>query len=256
MTRRLRLPTLIALSTLIVVCDVWSVASKLEANGSLARPTSREVRQSPQLRLPILSSSSAALPRHALFSANTRVIATGLPELPSKGSPDASVVVLMVSDFFCPFSRRFAQSALPRMEREYVATGKASIAFAQSPDLSRHVHARVTAQGASCAEEQGKFWEMHDRIFRDEASMDIPSIVKWATDAGIATASFKACLSGPAASGLRRDAELSRRLGVSATPTFVIADRSMRLVKRIEGFRDYSVLTHSIDEILQQLQNE
>lgn len=81
-----------------------------------------------------------------------------------KGNATAPVALIMFSDFQCPFCAGFASETLPELEREYVATGHVVIAFRHFP-LDNHPLALKAAQGAECAEQQGRFWDMHDRMF-------------------------------------------------------------------------------------------
>jgi protein-disulfide isomerase len=83
----------------------------------------------------------------------------------TKGSASAPAVLLVFSDFQCPFCGRFARETLSAIEREYVARGELLMAFRHLP-LPIHPQAIAAAQSAECAGSQGKFWEMHDELFR------------------------------------------------------------------------------------------
>jgi protein-disulfide isomerase len=81
-----------------------------------------------------------------------------------KGSESAQVTIIEISDFQCPYCREFAASTYPRVDSAYVQTGKARVIYINLP-LSMHREAYGAAEAAMCASAQGKFWQMHDRLF-------------------------------------------------------------------------------------------
>lgn len=83
-----------------------------------------------------------------------------------RGSKGARAVMIMYSDFQCPFCARFAKEVFPQIEQRYVATGSVALAFRHLP-LPIHPQALQAAAVAECAGRQGKFWEMHDRLFAE-----------------------------------------------------------------------------------------
>lgn len=87
--------------------------------------------------------------------------------LPSIGDRDAKVVIVEFSDFECPFCRRFFTDTLPQIKKNYVDTGKAVMYYRHLP-LDFHPLAKPFAMASECANEQGKFWEFHDKIFQEQ----------------------------------------------------------------------------------------
>lgn len=84
--------------------------------------------------------------------------------LPLLGNKDAKVTVIEFSDLQCPYCKNFFTSAFPQIKKEYIDTGKIAFYFRHFP-LEFHPLARPFADAVECAQEQGKFWEMHDKIF-------------------------------------------------------------------------------------------
>lgn len=82
-----------------------------------------------------------------------------------KGSERAKVVLIAFSDFECPYCSRFAKDTLPVLDEKYVRTGRVRVAFRHLPIESIHPTAFKAAEASECAREQGRFWEMHDRLF-------------------------------------------------------------------------------------------
>ena len=83
----------------------------------------------------------------------------------SKGAASAPVTVYEMSDFQCPYCRRFALETFPTLEREYIATGKVRWVFVNFPLTSIHPNAVAAAEVALCAAQQGAFWQVHDLLY-------------------------------------------------------------------------------------------
>lgn len=81
----------------------------------------------------------------------------------------APVELIEYSDFQCPFCRRFFEETYPEIKKQYIDTGKVKFVYRHFP-LDFHPAAQKSAEAAECAREQGKFWEMHDAIFREQVS--------------------------------------------------------------------------------------
>lgn len=139
-----------------------------------------------------------------------------------RGSKDAPVTIIEFSDFECPFCTRFYEQTLPLIEENYIKTGKVKFIYRDFP-LSFHKNAQKAAEAAECADEQGKFWEMHDKIFENQNALDVTSLKQYAKDLGLDTTKFDSCLdSGKYADEVQRDFTDGQSYGVSGTPTFFI----------------------------------
>jgi protein-disulfide isomerase len=118
------------------------------------------------------------------------------------------------------------------------------IVFKDFP-LPNHPDAPKAAEAAHCAGEQGKYWEMHDRIFLNQRSMGVPSLKQHAMSLGIDTGRFDQCLeSGKYSDSVAADLKYGETLGVSSTPTIYINGRP------ILGAQPYEVFQAVIDEEL------
>src|SRR3989344_4001132 len=84
---------------------------------------------------------------------------------PVRGSASSAVTVVEFSDFECPFCGRMFTQTLPQLQRDYIDTGKVRFVYKQFPLTSIHKNAQWAAEASLCALEQGKFWEMHDKLF-------------------------------------------------------------------------------------------
>ncbi|MDP2638073.1 MAG: thioredoxin domain-containing protein, partial [Candidatus Levybacteria bacterium] len=88
--------------------------------------------------------------------------------LPALGEKNAKVTIIEFADLECPFCKRYFTDAFPQIKKDYIDTGKAAYYYRHFP-LDFHPLAKPFAQASECANEQGKFWEMHDKIFQEQA---------------------------------------------------------------------------------------
>jgi protein-disulfide isomerase len=146
----------------------------------------------------------------------------------SKGAPSAPVTVYEMSDFQCPYCRRFALETFPTLDREYVATGKVRWVFINFPLTSVHPNAVAAAEAALCASKQRAFWPMHDLLYRYQetwAPLKNPGafLLSLADSAKISRPAMLACLKAPETTNqVRADAQGAARAGATSTPTFYI----------------------------------
>jgi protein-disulfide isomerase len=146
----------------------------------------------------------------------------------SKGSPTAPIVVYEMSDFQCPYCRQHTVDVLPTLERAYVSTGKVRWVFINFPLTSVHANAAAAAELALCAARQGKFWPLHDLLFKYQETWAPlkepgPFLLSLADSAGVPRQPMEACLTSQAARDeLKADAEGAQRAGAQSTPTFYI----------------------------------
>jgi protein-disulfide isomerase len=146
----------------------------------------------------------------------------------AKGSPSAPVTVYEMSDFQCPFCRRFALETFPAIEREYIETGKVRWVYVNFPLTSIHPNAVPAAEFAVCAAQGGRFWPAHDILYETQqawARLDsvAPFLLALADSIGAPRDSMLACLQNPATRELvRQEALSSSRAGATSTPTFYI----------------------------------
>jgi protein-disulfide isomerase len=166
-----------------------------------------------------------------------------------EGAATASVWLVVISDFQCPFCKRWHEETGPRIQAEYVRTGKIRIAYLNLP-ISSHRNAQPAHEAAMCAAEQGRFWPVADALFATqdrwkgrfnvEPFFDSLS-VRLVSDA----ARYRACITSGASRALI-DADVSRvnRLGVGSTPTFLVGQQV------IVGAQPYEVFRRAIESAL------
>jgi protein-disulfide isomerase len=146
----------------------------------------------------------------------------------SKGSPTAPVTVYEMSDFQCPFCRRQAIETFPELEHRFVETGKVRWVFINFPLTQIHPNSAAAAEFAMCAAQAGKFWPVHDLLFKYQdkwAPLKEPGpfLLSLADSAGLGRDTVLPCLQQGAMRALvKADAEGAARSGAGSTPTFYI----------------------------------
>lgn len=144
---------------------------------------------------------------------------------PVKGDENAKVTIVEFSDFECPFCGRFYEDTLPTLLKEYIDTGKVKLYYRHFP-LAFHPQAKPLALVAECANEQDKFWEMHDVIFQNNATISsstMDTYKGWAEELGLDTSEFNDCVDTKKyEKDVDADTADGTAAGVSGTPTFYI----------------------------------
>jgi protein-disulfide isomerase/uncharacterized membrane protein/peroxiredoxin len=164
---------------------------------------------------------------------------------PTLGPASAKVTLVEFSDFQCPFCKRLAGS-LRQLAEEYPKDVRiAYVEFPLNTDCNRvelkksmHPEACHAAAAAVCAQAQGKFWEMHDALFDDQASLGNKRYLAVAKDLGLDMGAYAACLDAPATmETIGAQTEAGGPLGVNGTPTFFVNGRQMSGAQPIEVLR-------------------
>lgn len=172
----------------------------------------------------------------------------------TKGASSARVGILEFSDFQCPFCSRFALTTYSELVTEYLDSGKALLAFRHLPLDQIHPNARKAAEAAECAGSQGKFWEMHDRLFVDPGKLAPADLQTHASAVGLRLAAFNDCLNGGAAQKVAHDVAEAVRLEVYGTPGFLLGtiqtDGRLKVTDRLSGAQPMSAFRTVLDRLL------
>jgi protein-disulfide isomerase len=167
------------------------------------------------------------------------VAATG----PSKGKDGAPVTIVEFSDFECPFCVR----AEPTVKQVLDTYGdKVRLVYRDFP-LPMHPKAPKAAEAAHCAGDQGKYWDMHAKLFSSNGRLDVPDLKKYAGELKLDTAKFDRCLdSGEKAKDVEANRKAGEDAGVTGTPAFFINGRPL------SGAQPFDAFKAVIDQELQQ----
>ena len=155
---------------------------------------------------------------------------------PVLGDPNAKVTIIEFGDYQCPFCRAFWKDTFPRLKKEYIDTGKVNFVFRDFPQ-NGHPEAIAAAMAAECAEDQGRYWPYHDKLFREQdrrgqpdevVRFRVPELKRWATDVGLDAARFNECLdSGRNEAEVKKDYDDAADVGMKGTPVFFVNGRAI-----------------------------
>jgi protein-disulfide isomerase len=171
----------------------------------------------------------------------------------TKGDPKAPIAFVDYSDFQWPYCREFALGAERQIEEAYVNTGKVSITFKYFPviDQGDIGESHWAAQAAECANQQGKFWEYHDKLFAVWVGEDVgtytkPNLEKYAASLKLDTASFNKCLETDATLAIvQADEDQAANLDLQGTPSFLINGRILDIQSL-----DFSEFSQAFDSLI------
>jgi protein-disulfide isomerase len=157
-----------------------------------------------------------------------------------KGDPNAPFTIMEFADFQCPACAQFYQQVEPLIQTEFVATGKAKFAYYDFPLTQMHPNAFLAARAGHCAEDQQKFWEYHDVLYRNQnrwagAPNPAGQLEDYAEDLGLDGNAFQECLrSDKHADVVTANMELGNQIQVPGTPTIIVS-AGRGLGRRVSG---------------------
>jgi protein-disulfide isomerase len=165
--------------------------------------------------------------------ANTRFRAD-IKGAPAKGAKDALVTIVQYSDYQCPFCSR-VEPTITKVMDEY--KGKVRVVWRDMP-LPFHPNAMPAAVAARAAGEQGKFWEMHDKLFANQQNLDRATFEKYGEELGLNMGKFKAALdANKGKDAIEADSAGGNKIGARGTPAFFINGKFLSGAQPFESFK-------------------
>jgi protein-disulfide isomerase len=153
---------------------------------------------------------------------------------PAQGPANAPIELIEFSDFQCPYCQR----AHPTIKQVLEAYGNRVRLVYRNYPLPNHPNARPAAEAAQCANEQGKFWPYHDRLFDNPSKLGEAELKQGAAELGLDAARFNACVDSHKYKGIvDADIKAGNEAGVSGTPAFFINGRSLTGAQPFEAFK-------------------
>ena len=176
---------------------------------------------------------------------------------PVIGNPDAPITIIEFSDFQCPFCARFHIQTLPTIMEEYIEKGTVKLVFRDFPIQSIHPNAVPASVAAECANEQGKFKQMHDILFEKqnewsnlETVYAIELFNQYSEQINLEQEQFSSCLStAKYVKEIQNDLNDGRTYGVTGTPGFFIGNQEMGFVE-LKGAQPFESFKKVIDRQL------
>jgi protein-disulfide isomerase len=148
----------------------------------------------------------------------------------------------MVSDFQCPWCKRWHDETAPRVLKDYVESGRVRVAYVHYP-LDMHPHAVPAAEASMCAGAQGKFWQYHDSLFATQEEWaplrnSAPVFERLAAGVGLDTAAWAQCLRDDVMLPMiQADIDRGKQAGAGSTPTFFVNQKLIAGAAPFETFR-------------------
>jgi protein-disulfide isomerase len=161
---------------------------------------------------------------------------------PSRGDLTSKVTLVEFVDYQCPFCGELERNTMPQIVKNYGS--RVRIVSRQFP-LSIHPNAMGAALAMECAHQQGKFWQLHDRLFHHQDDLGPSGLLAQAKQVGLDTGRLAACEKSSATKAtIQNDIAAGRSYGVTGTPTVFINGTP------IEGAQSYSQFKSVLDAAL------
>jgi protein-disulfide isomerase len=188
-----------------------------------------------------------------------RQVVMDLTGQPYKGSADSQLVMVEFSDYQCPYCARHVQSTEPRIYKEYVETGKVAHYFMDMPLEAIHKDAFNAALAANCADEQDRFWPMHDLLFKNRSPLKPENLKSYASELNLDLEKFDACFANEeTAKKVRSDLSAAAQIRANGTPNFWFGYRDAKepnkatLVQNLRGAQPFATFKKVLDGLLEK----
>jgi protein-disulfide isomerase len=188
--------------------------------------------------------------------AEAMALLDSLDKTPALGEPGAPVVIVEFGDYQCPHCAEHAQKVLPQIIAAYVKTGRVRYFFKDTPIEAVHPQAFKAAQAALCAGDQKRYWEMHDRLFKNQKSLAAGDLAQHAAALGLEVERFQQCLDNDVhAAQIRRNIQDALKSGARGTPTFLVGTstsqgKGRRAVTVLSSTQPFSRFQEVVDQLL------
>jgi len=200
-------------------------ANQAVANGASRKDLYENLTKDGQLAPP-------AAPAQAPPPAQVRAVDPG--DGPAIGPKHAKVTIVEWSDFQCPFCSR-VEPTLKQIQETY--KDDVRIVWRNEP-LPFHPNALPAAKAAMAAAKQGKFWQMHERMFAHQPELSDAKYEEWAREIGVDVARWKADKESPAiAEAIQRDNNYGQQVGANGTPSFFINGKYLAGALPFDSFK-------------------
>jgi protein-disulfide isomerase len=178
----------------------------------------------------------------------------------SLGDANAKVVIDVFEDFQCPACQYFTEDVETLVIENLVATGKARYVFHNYPFIDGATageggESDQAANASMCANEQGKFWEMHSTIYanwdqENQGAFSNPRLQAMAQNVGLDMDAFTACFkANKYKADIQADLDLGKQMGVSGTPTVFVNGKQ---VGQLNSIATYEEIAQAVEQALNQ----
>ena len=229
---------------------------------SLRRDMDELIKGQIQLQKQVRELKNLLQPNQACAQAPKQNIVVDIAGAPSRGQANAPLTVIEFSDFQCPLSGRYTNETFPRIEQEYIKTGKIDYVFRDFPLENIHPLAHRLAESGQCASEQKRFWELRTQLFgmQSAATSEEAIVVSCQTSRGRFAVRLRknVCMMASIPRKSIRNASKPRADGVTGTPTFFLgrtdpATGKVKVLKIIVGAQPFEDFKQVIDSVLSEI---
>ncbi len=173
------------------------------------------------------------------------------------GDADAPVTMIEFADYQCPYCKRFAEGAERQIEEEYIKDNLVKLEFRNMAFIG--TESLLAAEAAQCANDQGEFWNYHDKLFEEQRGENTGTfspdrLKRFAGEIGLNQAEFDACLDGTEhEQTILDETNAARDAGVKSTPSFIIVVTGETSGEMVTGNK-LDELRAAIDKKLEEAQ--
>jgi len=170
---------------------------------------------------------------------------------PIMGNPSATITIVEWGDYQCTFCYKFHQSTLNTIKHDFIETGKVKLVFKDFP--LNGPDSVLAAEAAYCAQDQGKYWQYHDELYKNWGGertgwVNRDSLDKFATTVSLDLEKFDKCLDDHKyLERVNQMYEFGKEIGIDATPSFLVF--SNEKIIKITGNQPLEVFLKSLDEL-------
>jgi len=178
----------------------------------------------------------------------SKLIQNGSPII---GNPSATITIVEWGDYQCTFCYKFHQSTLNTIKQDFIETGKVKLVFKDFP--LNGPDSVLAAEAAYCAQDQGKYWQYHDELYKNWGGertgwITRDSLDKFATTVSVDLEKFDKCLDDHKyLERVKQMYEFGKEIGIDATPSFLVFNNE-KIIK-ITGNQPLEVFLKSLDEL-------
>ena len=170
---------------------------------------------------------------------------------PIMGNPSATITIVEWGDYQCTFCYKFHQSTMNTIKQDFIETGKVKLVFKDFP--LNGPDSVLAAEAAYCAQDQGKYWQYHDELYKNWGGertgwITRESLDKFATTVSVDLEKFDKCLDDHKyLERVNQMYKFGKEIGIDATPSFLVFNNE-KIIK-ITGNQPLEVFLKSIDEL-------
>ena len=148
------------------------------------------------------------------------------------------MTLIEYGDYQCPFCGKMFEETEKKLREEYIKTNKVQMVYRDFPLDSIHPFARLAAEAANCAKDQGKFWLYHDTLFERQSQIPSMDFGKIANELGLNKTVFQECVAGGKYKDkVEQDLQGGIAIGVNSTPTTVVNGQALVGAQPYESFK-------------------